>query len=93
MPLLEHQGKGINLNNNISLRLYSLYIILYAFWMGLRITGYIVFIPFLALTVIAIINTNYIDQYRSMADEMKKYADANMQTAQYMTSQFKQVEE
>jgi len=38
----------------------SLYIILYAFWMGLRfdlvITGYIVFFPFLALTVIAIIN-------------------------------------
>ena len=37
--------------------------------------------------------TNYIDQYRVIADEMKNYAAANMQTAQYMTSQRKQAEE
>ena len=37
--------------------------------------------------------TNYIDQYRAIADEMKKYAAANMQTAQYMILQRKQAEE
>ena len=37
--------------------------------------------------------TNYIDQYREIADEMKNYADANMQTAQYMISQRKQAED
>jgi hypothetical protein len=37
-------------------------------------------------------NTNYIDRYRAIADEMKNYAGANMQTAQYMISQRKQAE-
>jgi hypothetical protein len=34
--------------------------------------------------------TNYIDRYRATADEMKNYAVANMQTAQYMILQRKQ---